>query len=472
MQSAQGLAAQRKRCRYATLPSVATWWQPRPSLATTPRVIKSGQDVPCPMCRSITGSTHASDMESISDASSSSGDAAPAPAVEIAPLVDPRITDLTHFRSKQDITNFNTVPAGSFTRIRSLGEGVNGVVQLYRRRQAHEEIKVAVKKVVASTLCAAPLKEPDEWAVHRGRAACRRPEQEDDVLSEIGVLTFLSKQSNVTDHLLRLHGAFRDSTHVWVVTELAEGGELFQAVSSGRVAGEAQAKRYTREIAIAVEFLHRHHIGHRDVSLENTLLTREGSAKVMDFGMAARSHSSSGEPLRFCRLLGKEGYRAPECYVPRSEEVAGVLCPEAAKPGDIRSVRACGSSCLIEVRIPTGAEPGKTCKAAVWGYALQPADIFAVGVCFFMMAYSCPFFRRATLADGYFAWLLEQGDDGLEQLVRSWGKAPMSPAAMRLLESMVHWDPSARPTAAGCLSQGRLCEAGHDVPESVAAGGA
>merc|ERR1719281_682320 len=93
----------------------------------------------------------------------------------------------------------------------------------------------------------------------------------------------------------------------------------------------------------AVAYLHKHHIGHRDISLENTLLTKSGTSQVMDFGMSVRSHSSSGLALRYFRAAGKPGYRAPECYVPEAEEVTDVVCPADASPGDVRMVRLPGA---------------------------------------------------------------------------------------------------------------------------------
>merc|ERR1711988_1459606 len=108
-------------------------------------------------------------------------------------------------------------------------------------------------------------------------------------------------------------------------------------------------RRFSWELLQAVEYLHRHQIGHRDISLENTLVKND-SLKLMDFGVAVRSHSTSGIPLRYFRAAGKNFYRAPECYVPLTTD-ARVVSPDDSKPGDIVMVRT-GSGYLCEVRLP------------------------------------------------------------------------------------------------------------------------
>lgn len=70
----------------------------------------------------------------------------------------------------------------------------------------------------------------------------------------------------------------------------------------------------------------------------------------MDYGMAVRSHSSSGTPLRYFREVGKNFYRAPECYVPTREEVV-VTAPLSSSPGDIAMARF-APNFLCEVRLP------------------------------------------------------------------------------------------------------------------------
>lgn len=119
------------------------------------------------------------------------------------------------------------------------------------------------------------------------------------------------------------------------MTEFADGGELFETLSQQGALSQKQAKRYSWETLQAISYLHRHRIGHRDISLENVLI-KEGSVRLMDFGMAVRSHDIGGSPLRYFHPAGKDFYRAPECYVPRVDFV-DVVVPVGAALGTVVS---------------------------------------------------------------------------------------------------------------------------------------
>lgn len=358
-------------------------------------------------------------------------------------------TDLSHFRPEAE---FDALPQGDFVRVRDLGQGFMGTVQQYRWRKPEGDIQVAVKKIPREQVSKIALTETDERASHFKLSSRPRAPVEDS-LSEIGVLSYLAGLDGCPRGLLRLLGVFSEGrSDVWVVTELAESGELFGHVASGSVGGEEQGRRYTREMLDAVAYLHEHRIGHRDLSLENMLLTADGTLQVMDFGMSVLSHSASGVALRYFRRVGKDAYRAPECYVPEVEEVH-IVCPAGALPGEVRMERLAGawSNHLAVVRLPAGARPGRPCRAAVWGYAAQPSDVFAVGVCSFVLCYGVPPFYGATLQDANYSFFHKLNQEGIDRLVRGWGLKPCPPAATSLQMRMLSFDPARRPSAAKCL---------------------
>eukprot|EP00421_Protoceratium_reticulatum_P044023 CAMPEP_0168430532 /NCGR_PEP_ID=MMETSP0228-20121227/37927_1 /TAXON_ID=133427 /ORGANISM="Protoceratium reticulatum, Strain CCCM 535 (=CCMP 1889)" /LENGTH=341 /DNA_ID=CAMNT_0008444637 /DNA_START=86 /DNA_END=1107 /DNA_ORIENTATION=+ len=257
------------------------------------------------------------DQELASDAAAPVPGAAPLMLVRSAS--DPLVTDLGHFRAS---LAFPALPCGAFTSVRRLAPGINGdVFRFSWQRQGHAE-SVAVKKLRRERLEQVRGTETDERAVHM--ETWRRAPLSEDALTEIGVLTHLAQQPDLPCYLLRMLGVFEEDQFVWLVTEFADGGELFDVAASGPVA-EAKARQYTWQLLQAVAYLHRHKIGHRDISLENALL-QGGVVKLMDFGMAVRSHSASGVTLRYFRAMGKETYRAPEVYVPATPR-ARVVAP-------------------------------------------------------------------------------------------------------------------------------------------------
>ena len=65
-----------------------------------------------------------------------------------------------------------------------------------------------------------------------------------------------------------------------------------------------QAVEVARQVCDALEFAHRSGITHRDIKPENILLTPDGRAKIIDFGLA-RSEGRSCLRERNARRFGK-----------------------------------------------------------------------------------------------------------------------------------------------------------------------
>lgn len=87
-------------------------------------------------------------------------------------------------------------------------------------------------------------------------------------------------------HIVHLHEILATETHVWLVTELCSGGELFDyLIERGRML-EGEARRLFGELAVAVGWMHRQGVVHRDLKLENVLLDGELRIKLGDLGFA------------------------------------------------------------------------------------------------------------------------------------------------------------------------------------------
>lgn len=355
----------------------------------------------------------------------------------------PLDTDLGFFRP--DSNGFAKMP-GTFALVECLGSGVNGDVCSYRRSSTKGQELVAVKKFDAAELDKQRDTETNERRVHM-RLGNRRAPKAEDGLSEIGVLRYLAQQADLPLWLLRLHDVFSHGQEVWLVTELCDAGELFAEVQRFGPLPATEAQKFTWQILQATAYLHKHHIGHRDISLEN-ILVKEGNARLMDFGMAVRSCDATGAPLRFFQELGKDFYRAPECSVPRSSDVA-VFVPSGASAGEVATVEV-GDEMLCEVFLPEDAIPGEWCEAKTWGYEASPADVWAVGVCAIVLLTGTPAWVKASLADEYFTYIKE---NGLAAVLDQWGMAPLPDDAQAFIDATTRSQSVARPSAAEGLLQ-------------------
>jgi serine/threonine protein kinase len=106
-------------------------------------------------------------------------------------------------------------------------------------------------------------------------------------------------------------------THLALVLERAEGGELFELISSSGPLDERHARRFVRQLAQALHTMHAQGLTHNDLKPENVLLTRRSAAAptralLADFGQSRISEKvgSRARPGRF--FGGTWSYSAPE----------------------------------------------------------------------------------------------------------------------------------------------------------------
>jgi eukaryotic-like serine/threonine-protein kinase len=100
-----------------------------------------------------------------------------------------------------------------------------------------------------------------------------------------------------------------DGTY-FIVMEYVEGRSLRDLIRSEAPLDPSQAAEISAEIASALGFAHRNGVVHRDVKPGNVLLTRTGTVKVTDFGIA-RAGTSDGL-TQTGSVMGTATYFSPE----------------------------------------------------------------------------------------------------------------------------------------------------------------
>ncbi|TMS38733.1 hypothetical protein L596_005389 [Steinernema carpocapsae] len=120
-------------------------------------------------------------------------------------------------------------------------------------------------------------------------------------------------------NIIQIYEVFENKDKIILVMEYANGGELYDYVSTHGSLPEAEARRIFRQITSAVLYCHKHKVAHRDLKLENILLDGRNNAKIADFGLSNYFSEKNllntfcGSPLYASpEIINGTPYRGPE----------------------------------------------------------------------------------------------------------------------------------------------------------------
>lgn len=104
--------------------------------------------------------------------------------------------------------------------------------------------------------------------------------------------------------------------------------DLFSVVMSGKMT-RPEIYCIFRQICEGVEYLHSMGLAHRDLKLDNCVMTEQNVVKIIDFGTATVFHYPGKQQLKATGVVGSDPYLAPEVlseenYDPRKTDVWSV----------------------------------------------------------------------------------------------------------------------------------------------------
>jgi eukaryotic-like serine/threonine-protein kinase len=199
-------------------------------------------------------------------------------------------------------------------------------------------------------------------------------------------------------NILAIHEVGESSAGPYIVMEYVDGDTVRSLLSSGSLP-LSQAVNIVTQAADGVAHAHARGIVHRDLKPENLMVARNGSVKILDFGLAKLLHpEGSGDTARTAAgmVVGSAGYLSPEQL--RGEK------------------------------------------------ASERSDVFSLGVVFYEMATGANPFQRNSAVETFSAIL----SDPPEPLVR---RAPEAPEELvRVVERALAKKPEERQASAGELA--------------------
>lgn len=126
-----------------------------------------------------------------------------------------------------------------------------------------------------------------------------------------------------SEWIVRLHFAFQDAKHLYMVMDYMPGGDIVNLMSNYEIP-EKWAKFYTMEVVLALDIIHKMGFVHRDVKPDNMLLDKYGHLKLADFGTCMRMDEDG--LVRSNNVVGTPDYISPEVLQSHGKGVYGREC--------------------------------------------------------------------------------------------------------------------------------------------------
>jgi len=188
------------------------------------------------------------------------------------------------------VQGFSGNPYEKYDLISQLGEGTYGRVLKVKEKDSN--IFRAMKII-------------------KKRSNYKNPEEEKRIKKEIHILRKLDHPN-----IIKVFEFYNHKSEFYIISELCEGGELFDRIIKLKKFTEKLAANVMKQILSAVQFCHKNQILHRDLKPENILIDTVGDSedeeffiiKVIDFGTADIFKNNS----LLSKQIGTPYYIAPE----------------------------------------------------------------------------------------------------------------------------------------------------------------
>ncbi|CAK45372.1 hypothetical protein CBS63078_5507 [Aspergillus niger] len=163
-----------------------------------------------------------------------------------------------------------TTPSGQWALGKTLGAGSMGKVKVGKNMDTGEQVAV---KIV-------PRQSTEE---HRSSREAERADRSKEIRTarEAAIVSLVNHP-----YICGMRDVVRTNYHWYMLFELVNGGQMLDYIISHGKLKEKQARKFARQIASALDYCHRNSIVHRDLKIENILISKTGDIKIIDFGLS------------------------------------------------------------------------------------------------------------------------------------------------------------------------------------------
>lgn len=133
-----------------------------------------------------------------------------------------------------------------------------------------------------------------------------REDELKDVQLEINVLSQLAMTD--AQNVTRYHNSYLNGSKLWIIMDYCSGGSIRTLLKAGKIE-EKYSAVIMREVVVALQYIHKEGIIHRDIKAANILVTNEGRVQLCDFGVAAQLTIAQ---VKRTSMIGTPYWMAPE----------------------------------------------------------------------------------------------------------------------------------------------------------------
>ncbi|XP_036698840.1 serine/threonine-protein kinase greatwall isoform X1 [Balaenoptera musculus] len=191
--------------------------------------------------------------------------------------------------------------------------------------------------------------------------------------------------------IVHLYYSLQSANNVYLVMEYLIGGDVKSLLHIYGYFDEEMAVKYISEVALALDYLHRHEIIHRDLKPDNMLISNEGHIKLTDFGLSKvtlnrdinmmdilttpsmakpRQGYYSRTPGQVLSLISSLGFHTP--VAEESQDSANILSTHVSETSQLSQGLTCPMSIDQKDITPYSSKLLKSCLETVASHPGMP----------------------------------------------------------------------------------------------------